>query len=184
MRRLAALAALAMSMVACANDGADSSNTGTTQADTMQNDTAVGQSTVATSTATAVDAAVFEAALGTSFDGFDEPVDLAVLGDTTYIVERGGLISFFDHGQRGAPALDMTGLTAAGGERGLLGLAFSDSHAFVNYTDLDGSTVIDRYTVADDGTFVTSSRSTLLTIAQPYANHNGGDLVSWARRCV
>lgn len=172
MRRIAALATVALLIGACSDDSTDSSVTESTQPDTT-----VVQSTTDSSEAPVVDAAVFEAALGTSFDGFTEPVDLAVLGDTTYIVERGGLISFFDQGQRGETALEMTDLTAAGGERGLLGLAFSDGHAFVNYTDLDGSTVIDRYAVADDGTFVVSSRTTLLTISQPYANHNGGDLV-------
>lgn len=175
MRRLAALATVALWISACSDGSTDPSVTSSTQPDTVVTSTSSGPTL--SSAAPSVDEAVFEAVLGTSVDGFIEPVDLAVLGDTTYIVERGGMISFFESGKRGNAALEMTELTAAAGERGLLGLAFSDSHAFVNYTDIDGSTVIDRYAVADDGTFVESSRTTLLTIAQPYANHNGGDLV-------
>lgn len=84
-----------------------------------------------------------------------------------------------DDGTPGAVLLDITALTRAEGERGLLGLAYSPdgTRAFVNYTDLDGNTVVARYDVADDGTFDTTSRRELLTIDQPYANHNGGDLV-------
>ena len=75
-----------------------------------------------------------------------------------------------------------TGLTA-GGERGLLGLAFhpdfpTDPRFFVNYTDLDGDTVVASFTArgrrpdrAD-----ADSEVVLLRIDQPYPNHNGGAL--------
>ncbi|MFN5372422.1 MAG: PQQ-dependent sugar dehydrogenase, partial [Bacteroidia bacterium] len=68
-------------------------------------------------------------------------------------------------------------------ERGLLGLAFDPNYAqngrfYVNYINNSGNTVIARYTVSatdpNAGNF--DSEQILLTITQPYANHNGGCL--------
>ncbi len=74
--------------------------------------------------------------------------------------------------------LDISDLTENGGEQGFLGLAFhpDGDRAYVNYTDNAGDTVIAEYTVAEDGTFDEASERTLMTIEQPYPNHNGGDL--------
>jgi len=99
-----------------------------------------------------------------------------------YLVERTGVISVLDgDGNRASTALDMSDLTMAEGERGLLGLAFSfdGSRAFVNYTDLDGNTNIDQYYLNSDGTFDRASRTRLYFLPQPYPNHNGGEIV-WA----
>ena len=119
--------------------------------------------------------------LGEPVAGWNQPVDLADrAGRETHVVERPGRVRRMnDDGTPGAVLLDITALTRAEGERGLLGLAYSPdgTRAFVNFTDLEGDTVVARYDVADDGTFDTTSRRELLTIDQPYANHNGGDLV-------
>lgn len=74
--------------------------------------------------------------------------------------------------------LDITDQTAAAGERGLLGLAIDPMSrmAYVNFTDSRGDTVVAEFAVADDGNFDPDSQRTVLTIKQPYANHNGGDL--------
>lgn len=66
-----------------------------------------------------------------------------------------------------------------GGERGLLGLAFSldGSVLFVSYTDGtdDGASVIAAY--AMDGDVADArSRKEVLRQPQPFANHNGGDI--------
>ena len=67
-----------------------------------------------------------------------------------------------------------------GNERGLLGLAFhpayrTNGHFYVNYIDNSGDTVIARYTrTADPGIADPSSQVTLLTMDQPFGNHNGG----------
>jgi glucose/arabinose dehydrogenase len=81
------------------------------------------------------------------------------------------------------PFLDVSSLTAAGGERGLLGLAFhprypDDPRVFVDYTDLAGNTVVSSFTVdpADPDRVDPGSESVVLGIQQPYANHNGGAL--------
>lgn len=112
----------------------------------------------------------------------DEPVDAAARAgdDAVYVVSRAGTVHRILAGSVMEPeALDVSDLTEAEGERGLLGLAFSPdgSVAYVNYTDLNGDTVIARLKVRDDGTIDRSSMFALLTIAQPYANHNGGDIV-------
>ncbi len=68
-------------------------------------------------------------------------------------------------------------------EQGLLSLAFhpdfeNNRRFFVNYTDNDGATVIERYEVSADNPDVTDPDSgvVLLTIPQPRGNHNGGQV--------
>ncbi|NDA78143.1 MAG: hypothetical protein EBY07_10170, partial [Actinobacteria bacterium] len=129
----------------------------------------------------------FPATLGTPIEGWTEPVDMAIryaagAAPLEYLVERTGVISVLDgDGNRANTALDISDLTMADGERGLLGLAFSfdGSRAFVNYTDLDGNTNIDQYYLNSDGTFDPTSRTRLYFLPQPYPNHNGGEIV-WA----
>ncbi len=129
----------------------------------------------------------FPATLGDPADGWTEPVDVASrfapgVEPTDYLVERIGVVSVLDaDGSRGATALDMTDLTVADGERGLLGLAFDfdGNRAFVNYTDLDGNTNVDQYRVLEDGTFDAATRERVWFLPQPYPNHNGGEIL-WA----
>ncbi|MEY4225081.1 MAG: hypothetical protein RIS33_2015 [Actinomycetota bacterium] len=121
------------------------------------------------------------ATLGVPVPGWDQPVDLVVWRSSeTHVVERPGVIRRMnDDGAPGAVLLDISDATKAEGERGLLGLAYSldGTRAFVNYTDLVGSTIVARFDVRDDGTFDIASRRQLLEIGQPYPNHNGGDLL-------
>jgi len=68
-----------------------------------------------------------------------------------------------------------------GSERGLLGIAYSplyksNGFVFVNYTDAAGDTQIVRFRKGKYGRFLKNSATTLLSIRQPYANHNGGQL--------
>jgi glucose/arabinose dehydrogenase len=118
--------------------------------------------------------------------GLDRPLRLdAPPGDPRlFVVEQGGLIRVFDRGgaDRGV-FLDLTAATLAGGERGLLGLAFAPDYAtsgrfYVNYTDNGGDTRIVRYTVsaADPDRADPASAEELLLVDQPYGNHNGGML--------
>lgn len=111
---------------------------------------------------------------------FREPVDLAWrAGDPTlFVAGRGGTVVTWRDGVIGPAVLDLSARTVAEGEQGLLGLAFATDgrHAYVNHTDRDGDTVVAEYAVGDDGVFDASSRRELVTIEQPYANHNGGNL--------
>jgi glucose/arabinose dehydrogenase len=100
--------------------------------------------------------------------------------DTTlFVVSQAGLIVPVRDGQPGDPVLDMTDLTSASGEQGLLGLAFSPdgATAYIDHTDNEGDTVIASYAVNGDGVFDPGSRAELLKIDQPYPNHNGGNVM-------
>jgi len=80
------------------------------------------------------------------------------------------------------PFLDIASLITAGGERGLLSVVFhpnyvSNGLVYVNYTDLNGDTVVSRYAVSADPNVVDpASAAILLNVPQPFANHNGGQL--------
>ncbi len=116
--------------------------------------------------------------------GLDRPIGLTHAGDGSgniYITLQGGKILVYD-GNRMQTFLDITSLTKGEGERGLLGTAFHPNYAqngflFVNYTNLSGATVIDRFTRSSNRQFADpGSAKHILTIEQPYANHNGGQL--------
>ena len=100
-----------------------------------------------------------------------------------FVVQQGGLIRIVNtNGTVNAtPFLNLSTLTTASGERGLLGLAFHPNYAtngwfFVNYTNLSGHTVIARYSVSSDPNVADSTALILMTINQPASNHNGGSL--------
>ncbi len=77
-----------------------------------------------------------------------------------------------------APVLDLSGEVSQGSEQGLLGLAFSPDGKFlyVNYTDLAGDTNVVAYRMVGGRADPGSARRVLL-VHQPFANHNGGNLV-------
>lgn len=114
--------------------------------------------------------------------GLDQPIALTQRPNdpALYVAERGGLVRVIRDGAADPqPVADLSALTAAGGERGLLGAAFSPdgSHLYVDYTDVNGDTNVDELAVATDGTIDASSRRRVLFQEQPYPNHNGGNLV-------
>jgi glucose/arabinose dehydrogenase len=120
--------------------------------------------------------------------GFDRPLAAVHSGDGSdrlFVVEQGGRIAVVRDGRRAdRPFLDVAELITAGGEQGLLGLAFhpdfpSDPRLFVNYTEAEeGDTIVSSLRVSpDDADQVDpASEEVLLRIGQPYANHNGGAL--------
>ena len=101
-----------------------------------------------------------------------------------YVVSRKGTVTRMGRDGSGRrKVLDVSSLTTTDSERGLLGLAFRRTgaswEAFANFTDSDGDTVVARWDVRRDGTFVRQAGgrpSVIIRIDQPYANHNGGDL--------
>lgn len=126
-------------------------------------------------------------ALETFATGFSSPVAIVNAGDERlFVVQRGGLIRIVNPNGtiNTTPFLSLTSIITAGGERGLLGLAFHPDYAtngsfYVNYTRSgDGATVIAKYTVSDTDENIANANSgeVLLTIAQPFGNHNGGSL--------
>src|SRR3989475_6913841 len=115
--------------------------------------------------------------------GLSDPLYLtAPAGDARlFIVEQAGRIRIVKDGRLlPTPFLDLRDSVGAGGERGLLGLAFHPAYArngrfYVDYTDKHGDTRIKRFAVSTDPDRADPASGTqLLFIAQPYANHNGG----------
>jgi glucose/arabinose dehydrogenase len=104
--------------------------------------------------------------------------------DRVFVVEQTGAIRIVTGGRVLAqPFLDLGDAVVAGGEQGLLGLAFHPGYAhngrlFVNYTDLHGDTVVSEYRRApgNDLRADPASERILLAIDQPFVNHNGGGL--------
>jgi len=100
-----------------------------------------------------------------------------------FIVEQGGRIRIIkDQALVGNSFLDITNRVSCCGERGLLGLAFppqyaNKGHFYVNSTDASGNTVVARYHVTTNPDVADpNSEEIILSIAQPFANHNGGHL--------
>ncbi|WP_281322916.1 PQQ-dependent sugar dehydrogenase [Flavobacterium aestivum] len=124
--------------------------------------------------------------LKTFASGFSNPLEITNAGDSRlFIVEKDGIIKILNPDGTTNPNafLNITGQVSTGGEQGLLGLAFHPNYAsngffYTNHTNLSGNTVITRYSVDSTNPNLAnaSSATVLLTIAQPYANHNGGSL--------
>jgi glucose/arabinose dehydrogenase len=97
-----------------------------------------------------------------------------------YIAERAGRVRVLDPatGALGAPILDISSVVSTGGERGLLGLALAPDnlHIYLSYTNRNGDSRLDEYAIQGD-TIDPNSRRTLLAVAQPASNHNGGNIV-------
>jgi glucose/arabinose dehydrogenase len=102
-----------------------------------------------------------------------------------FIVEKTGKIRVMKNGALlPTPLINLTSQVSTGSEQGLLGLAFHPSFKtnglfYVDFTRLNGDTVIDQYRVSptNGNVAVLSSVRHIIAIAQPYANHNGGDIV-------
>src|SRR6185503_18851368 len=110
----------------------------------------------------------------------DQPLGLVgrVGDDALYVVgKRGAIWTLRDGRVDPAPALDLSGRVSRGDEQGLLGLAFSPDgrFAYVDYTDRRGDTHVVEYAWTADGADLASRRE-ILFVAQPFPNHNGGNL--------
>jgi glucose/arabinose dehydrogenase len=124
------------------------------------------------------------------------PVALSNAGDGTgrlfIVLQAGRIVIHNGTSVLPTPYLDIQPLVQAGGEQGLLGLAFHPNYPttpyfFVNYTcelnaaqpecNSTGDTIIARFQVSADGNVADpASRRTMLVIDQPFSNHNAGDL--------
>jgi glucose/arabinose dehydrogenase len=105
-----------------------------------------------------------------------------------FVVQRSGQVRVVapDGHLRAAPFVDLASRIVAGGEQGLLGLAFhpnfkANGRLFVDYTRSDGhgawEDVVSELTAsADHSTANPASERVLLVVADSYSNHNGGQL--------
>ena len=148
--------------------------------------TVAAPSAVATASRTPIDRAPPQLTLDPVVDGLAGPLDIAWRPNdpaTLFVAEQVGRIRIVRGGALSeAPFLDISPLVKAGGEQGLLGLAFLPSgdrgRVFVYYTSTDGSQVLASYDVSSgepDRADPDTSRI-WLTMPDRFANHNGGSL--------
>lgn len=118
--------------------------------------------------------------------GLVKPTAITHCKDTRlFVVEQDGRIRIIRNDSLIASSfLDINPIVgSSGNEQGLLGLAFHPNYKtngflYVNYTNNSGNTVIARYSVdpADSNKALSTSAQILMTITQPYSNHNGGEI--------
>jgi glucose/arabinose dehydrogenase len=128
-------------------------------------------------------------------DGFDNPIYVTPAFDGSgrlFVVEQTGMIWIVDAegNQLDEPFLDVSAqlppAVFRGGysEQGLLGLAFHPDYEengqfFISYTDVDGDSVISRMSVSSDdpNRADETSETVILTVEQPFENHNSGHIL-------
>ena len=121
--------------------------------------------------------------------GLTAPVDLQVPPDSTdrlFVVEQEGMVRVVQSGTLVAtPFIDIRSRVTSGGERGLLGLAFHPNYAsnrrfFLSYTRTSGgqlqSVIAEYQTSPGDPNTADTTERIVLTVDQPFENHNGGQI--------
>jgi glucose/arabinose dehydrogenase len=114
------------------------------------------------------------------------PLGIVHAGDERlFVIQQNGLVSVVENGRLlPEPFLNIRSKLPAqpGNEQGLLSLVFHPNYAangyfYVNYNDVNGDTVIARYSVSSNPNQADpNSEQILLTFDQPFINHNGGQL--------
>lgn len=117
--------------------------------------------------------------------GLELPLHITHSGDGSgrvFVIEQRGRIRIIrSQSLVSRPFLAIEGRVISGGEQGLLSVAFppgynTKRYFYVDYTrQPDGATVISRFRLtADPDQADAGSEEIILTIPQPFANHNGG----------
>lgn len=117
-------------------------------------------------------------------EGFNQPVFITHANDDRlFIIQQHGVVDIVQNGQKLGSFLDLQDrVNSRGFERGLLSLVFHPDYAnngyfYVNYTEWTGDTLVSRFSVsADPNVADPDSELIIMTIGQPYGNHNGGQL--------
>ena len=116
---------------------------------------------------------------------FDQPLYLASPpGDRRrqMVVEQPGRIVLVRDGRKQSrPFLDIRSRVTAGGEQGLLGLAFAPDYSrsglfYVYYTRRDGRQAVSEFRRSTADRANPASERQVLVMADPEGNHNGGQL--------
>lgn len=117
--------------------------------------------------------------------GLTAPVDIVNAKDGSnrlFIVQQNGTIRVYNGSLLTTSFLNLAGSITydAGGERGLLSLAFhpqftTNGYFFVYYNNTDGNVELAQYhlSATDPNVADPASKRVLLTITKPYTNHNG-----------
>ena len=101
-----------------------------------------------------------------------------------FMVEKTGTIRIVKDGVLlPEPFLNLSERVSTGDEQGLLGLAFDPEFAttgmfVVHYTDLAGTTTVSRFQISssDPDRGDPATEGLILAVAQPFPNHNGGQI--------
>ena len=118
--------------------------------------------------------------------GFQSPLDIRFdSSGRMFVVEQRGAVRLVKNGVvQPQNFLDWRSQVSCCGERGLLGLALSPNFGsngvfYINYTDRGGQTVVSRLRVSASNPDIAdpASAQEVLRVAQPFENHNGGNLV-------
>jgi len=141
--------------------------------------------TPASSDAGRPDLGTVRVALQSVVDGLEAPLFATHAGDESgrlFVVEQAGTIRIVRDGVLlDAPFLDIRDRVTAGGERGLLGLAFApgygreDDRFYVHYSGRDGATTISELRAVPGADSADPATERIVLVErQPYGNHNGG----------
>jgi glucose/arabinose dehydrogenase len=183
LRGRAVLLVLAMAVAGCSGDDPDPQAGPATSVTS----TTAAPSTTDAPTTTAAQAETASSAQFRAADvrlvpvaELEQPVAMAVRpGERTlYVVEQVGRVRAVRGGQLDpAPVADISDQVTAGGEQGLLGLAFSPDgrYLYLHYTDREGDHQIAELAMSGRRADPGSQRS-VLRIEDPFGNHNGGQL--------
>lgn len=192
---LAAVAALALFAAACSSDESESTAPSTAEptASTPTTDAAPPPSTTTGDEPAPPTSGSDPSTTGAAPDFSAVSVDVEVVAtldvplalaprpgsDDLYVAERAGEVERLrPEGGDPETVVDISSEVDTGGERGLLGLTFTADGAllYLSWSDTDGATRLTEFAVADDGSIDAASRREVLTIGQPFPNHNGGDI--------
>ncbi|MBU2940641.1 PQQ-dependent sugar dehydrogenase [Lacinutrix sp. C3R15] len=117
--------------------------------------------------------------------GLSSPVNIKHAGDNRlFVAEKSGIIKIVSPNGTilNTPFLDINTLVRnSGSEQGLLAMVFhpdylNNGYLYVNYINDNGDTVISRFTRSTINTADADSELEILSISQPFSNHNGGDM--------
>ena len=129
---------------------------------------------------TAVDLGDVSTAIALELAGeFTVPIELTpwAAADVSLVVEQVGFVRVLD--SDATVLVDVSDRIRFEGEQGLLGAAVhpEQPYLYVHYIDLDGATVLAEFVLdADAKTADPDSFREVLTIEQPFDNHNGGEV--------
>jgi Glucose/sorbosone dehydrogenases len=165
---------------ACSSSKHSSATTGTRPATANAPTTSTSRSS--TSTTAAPDFAAAQIHLTEITAGLEKPVAFAPRhgSDTLYVANQVGDIRAIGGGHLlPTRVLDLRGQVSGGNEQGLLGLTFSPdgTHLYIDFTDPTGDTHVQEFAMKGDVADVASRRE-LLFQKQPFANHNGGEVLT------
>ena len=189
-RRVAVVLSVLVLLGACTGDDDDAADDATPTTDPVPGSTSTTSPKVARD-----DGRLDRVALSVSeIAQLAEPTSLTFQSGSPalYVAERAGAIRKITvtvnertgartHRVERSPLLDISDRVVTGSERGLLGITFSPDgrKLYVSYSARpDGDTQLDEYRMETfrPDTVDEGSRRAILTVDQPRANHNGGDV--------